>query len=269
MEPTHVGGKGCTFMNSYYNRVLKNRKTLVFIGLIFLIPIFDTWKLLRDLQFRPTLVPEYATFLAGRSMGHFPQIILIWFLPVFLLILCCDNYTKDYKTGYRHAVILRKSRSYYYKTTLFGNMILSFIVMFLSLLLNLFLVYLIFKNGKDFQGLDSGHIYGNKLLSFSMGNPIATNIIYIVIFSVICSLCAGLNTVISWIFPDIKFLYPISFMIWFVHILGDLSLSIVSVIQPFTEVKLADFWPIIIRFFITFILIILFGYFYRMRTDEI
>lgn len=254
-------------MKSYYHRLIHNRKTQLMILLITLIVLSDILILINNFS-SAWLIPHLATFLAGSSMGHIPQIILIWFLPVFLLIMGSDNYIQDYKTGYRNIVASKEGRKRYYKTMLFGNMSFTFLVIVLSLLLNMIIAYLVFKEGTYDMG-NSLSIYSeNPLFTLVYSYPLASNIVYIIIFGFFASLCAGMATAISWIFPDVKYTYPLSFAIWFSQILG-LRYSIALIFQPFNEVYLEDFIIIFIKSAILFITIIIFAFIYKVKSNEV
>ena len=150
-------------MNSYYYRLTHNKKTKFIVLCIMAIVMIDIFILIGNVS-ESWIMPHLATFLAASSLGHMMQILLIWFLPIFLLIMCADSYIQDYKTGYHYIVATKKGRYAYYKTMLLGNMSFSFLVMVGCLLLNMFIVYLVFRNGEFDTGLTGkrGDNYGDK-----------------------------------------------------------------------------------------------------------
>lgn len=259
-------------MNSYYYRLIKNRKTKFIVLCILAIVIIDIFILMGNfsstLYSSESLAPHLATFLAGSSLGHIMQIILIWFLPIFLLIMCADSYIQDYRTGYRYIVATKKGRFSYYKTVLFGNMSLSFLVIVFCLLLNMVITYLVFMNGEFDKGLAPDLFPENPLYILVNSVPTISNIIYIILFGFFTSLCAGMATVLSWCFPDMKYTYPLSFVIWFSQILG-LHHSLALIIQPFNEVNLEDFIFIFFKSTILFLAIITIGFIYKVKSDEV
>ncbi|MFJ8071671.1 hypothetical protein ACIQZD_22405 [Peribacillus sp. NPDC096447] len=254
-------------MNGYYYRLTKNRKTKAIVLCIVAIVIIDIFILIGNVS-SSWIMPHLATFLAASSLGHMMQILLIWFLPIFLLILCADSYIQDYKTGYRYIVATKKGRISYYKTMLIGNMSFSFLVMVGCLLLNMIITYFVFMNGEFDTGLTPDLSPENLLYTLANKMPAVSNVIYIIIFGFFTSLCAGMATVLSWCFPDIKYTYPLSFVIWFSQILG-LNYSVALIFQPFNEVTLEAFILIFFKSTILFLAIIIVGFIYKVKSDEV
>ncbi|WP_249596370.1 hypothetical protein [Peribacillus frigoritolerans] len=254
-------------MNSYYYRLTNNKKTKFIVICIVAIVIIDIFILIGNVL-ESWIMPHLATFLAASSLGHMMQILLIWFLPIFLLIMCADSYIQDYKTGYRYIVATKKGRYSYYKTMLLGNMSFAFLVMVGCLLLNMIIAYFVFMNGEFDMGLSPDLSPENPLYTFNNKMPAVTNVVYIIIFGFYTSLCAGMATVLSWCFPDIKYTYPLSFVIWFSQILG-LNYSLAMIIQPFNEVTLEAFILIFFRSTILFLAVITVGFMYKVKSDEV
>ncbi|MGW8428286.1 hypothetical protein ACWGJQ_22830 [Peribacillus simplex] len=254
-------------MNSYYYRLTNNKKTKIIVFCIVAIVIIDIFILIGNVS-SSWIVPHLATFLAGSSLGHMMQMILIWFLPIYLLIMCADSYIQDYRTGYRYVVATKKGRFSYYKTMLFGNMSFSFLVMVCCLLLNMAIAYMVFMNGEFNMGLSPDLSPENPLYTLANVMPAVSNVVYIIIFGFFTSLCAGMATVLSWCFPDIKYTYPLSFVIWFSQILG-LNHSLAMIFQPFNEVNFGDFFFIFFKSTILFLAIITVGFIYKVKSDEV
>jgi hypothetical protein len=66
-------------------------------------------------------------------------------------------------------------------------------------------------NGEFDKGLTPDLSPENPLYTLNNKMPAVTNVVYIIIFGFFTSLCAGMATVLSWCFPDIKYTYPLSF----------------------------------------------------------
>jgi hypothetical protein len=253
-------------MRSYYYRLLNYNKTKIVIALIFLIPMIDI--LLNYNDYSGMILPYLGTFLSGSSQGHIPQILLVWFLPVFMLIMCGDSYLDDYKTGYRYIMGTKKGRSNYYQKTLLGNMLLSFVAVVISLLVNMLLAFILFNNGDFDLGLTIDILPENSLYTFALTYPYLTNVIYIIVFGLFASLCTGCSTVICWIFPNKTYAYPLSFIVWFLHIIG-LGTSLPMIVQPFNEVYFDEYIKTFSFTVLFFICVIFIGFVYKVRTDEV
>ncbi|WP_042354101.1 hypothetical protein [Bacillus rubiinfantis] len=252
-------------MESYYYRLIHSKKAVFMTILLFLIPAVDLLLVSRDYD---SLVPFLSTFLSSSSLGHIPQILLKWFLPVYLLILCADNYIEDYHTGFRYIIGSKQGRFRYYRNTILGNMSFSFIVIVTSLFLNMLLAYILFRNGQNDMGHSLEIAAGNHLEVITLTYPVLTNIIYILIFGFLTSLAAGFSTVICWCFPSRKYAYPLSFIIWYSQILGGMS-SLAMATQSFNELDFTGISMILTRASLLFILIIVIGFVYKVKMDEV
>ncbi|MFJ7755447.1 hypothetical protein ACQKGI_21105 [Peribacillus muralis] len=164
-------------MNSYYYRLTHNKKTRFIVLCIMAMVIIDIFILIGNVS-ESWLMPHLATFLSASSLGHMMQILLIWFFPIFLLILCADSYIQDYKTGYRYIAATKNGRYVYYKTMLFGNMSFSFLVMVGCLLLNMIIVYLVFMTGEFDMGLSPDLSPENPIYTLNNQMPAVTNVVY-------------------------------------------------------------------------------------------
>ena len=82
-------------------RILKSSKSRIFIFLIFLVPVVDIL-----LNFQQNVVPHLheegdfsvflyhpseAAFLSGASHGHITQMLLIWLMPIYILLIYGDR----------------------------------------------------------------------------------------------------------------------------------------------------------------------------------
>lgn len=94
-------------MESHIYRIIKNKLTIIIFTIIILIPCVDISLLLMT---NTEYHPAYAFFLSGTSVGHASQMILLWFLPLYFLLLCADDSIQDYKTGYHYILISKVGR---------------------------------------------------------------------------------------------------------------------------------------------------------------
>ena len=223
-------------MKSHVTRILKNPRSIVFIIIISIIPFID---LLQNIFSGMDFFPAYGAFLAGSSKGHISQILLTWFLPIYLLMICADDYIQDYKTGYNHILITKIGKKKYVKEKLTTSFIFVFITMLIILLLNYILSIIFFYEGTFAFGVRPESFIGNWLGYYSRLYPNITYILYIINFSILAGFTAALGSASALIFPDYKFTYPLVFFIWFMQISGRNNAALIM--QPFTETSFNQF----------------------------
>jgi hypothetical protein len=232
-----------------------------------LYPIIDL--ILLNNQWRGKFVPSQSLFLVGNSEGHMMQILFLWFLPIYLLIMVCENYIQDVETGENKILILKLGKKKYFGSNLFISFISSFAVFFLSLLLNFIISFIINKDGTHNPSayISQQLLEVRPMLAYQLSHPVITNLVFILISSLLVGILALTITSICFIFPSRKYAYFLSFILWFLLIMG--SSSILLIFQPFTEYPFKHLLKIILQTIILFSIIICSSYFYKVKTDEI
>ena len=216
------------------------------IGLLFIlisIPMIEIIQLFHlQLISDVTYHPAFAFFLSGMSRGHASQIILLWFLPIYFLIMFSDESIQDYETGTRMILISRMGLKKYVKEKLFASFFASSMIMGILLAINFICVHLLFFRGDYKNGLDEMVFSDNWLFTISM----AHHYIGVAIFSFFAISMAGfaglLGASMSLFFKNRKYTYTATFFIWFAFLLRKDSLMFVF--QPFTEYGLDVIAPI-------------------------
>ncbi len=216
---------------------------------------------------RETLLhPSKASFLSGSSQGHVAQMLLIWVLPIYFLIIYSDFYIQEKKLGYSNITFTKLSKKKFLSIRFFVTFFLPFTIVLISLLLNFILAVVIFHGGQSFQGMES---YSNPhpLLSYSLNNPYLAYIGYIFIFSLIAGCCGVICTSLSLLFSKYKHVYSIAFFIWIIQII--LPNSLTYLIQPFIEYGFDRIIPASILFSSIVIILFVSSWFYKVKFDEI
>jgi Protein of unknown function (DUF2705) len=135
-------------VESHLLRIYKNKKSMVVFWIIILFPFIDLLQLyLVKLKWGTDYHPAIAFFLAGSSEGHIGQILLLWFLPIYFLVICTDDYIQDVQCGYNTIVISKFGKRSYIRNKLIISFIVPFITMFIALTLNLVFSYILFTDG--------------------------------------------------------------------------------------------------------------------------
>lgn len=248
---------------SHMYRIFKNNISRAIFIFILLIPTLEIVQIF--LQTGSVPDPNFATFLAGISRGHVFQIILLWFLPLYFLLIISEDSIEDYKTGYFNILISKVGKKAYYKEKIISSFIVSFITMFISLLINLLLVNLIFSSGAYYpqQGLV---LENNLLFTFSMEYPLIANFIFIIIACILAGFSGIIGASLSLFFKDKRYVYTATFFVWFVLVIKKNSLM--YLFQPFAEYDIDVLLPILIVSILVFILISVSIYIYEVYFSE-
>ncbi|MCM3225965.1 DUF2705 family protein [Terribacillus saccharophilus] len=254
-------------MQSHFYRILHNRKSLFIFILIILIPFIDVAQLLQmKIQYDVEYHPAFAFFLGGMTQGHAMQIMLIWFLPLFLLLLVSDDGIQDIETGYRQILISKVGRKNYLKEKMLTSFIIGFLSLFVSLLINFITVNILFYGGTYNNGLSDIQIPDNTLYQFSMAYPYLADILFTVIACFMAGVAGMLSATVSFFFRSRKFAYASAFFIWFLLVLRQDSL--VFVFQPFTEYGFETIVPVLSISLLVCIGISFILYFIEVKYNE-
>lgn len=252
---------------SHLMRMVKNRISIITFIVMLLIPTWDAF--LIYIEFKRVggdlLHPAHAFFLSGSSIGHIPQYILLWFLPLFLLLLGTEDALQDFETGYANILMGKVGKKYYYIEKMLFSFFIGFVAMALSLFLNFLLVSILFWNGTYTKGL-SDVAFNDGFTDFVMQNPYAG----LALFSMIASLLAGFAGLIgassSLFFKDRKYAYASAFFLWFIFILQDNSSM--YVFQPFSEYGLKEIVPVFLILSISYLILSSLVYFFEVKNNE-
>lgn len=247
-------------------RILHTKKSIVVLLLITFIPFIEIFQLMySSLLNEITYHPAFAFFLSGMSRGHVSQILLFWFLPLYLLVFNTDDSIQDYVTGIRKSYMIRGGKKQYLKDKMFFSFISSSLLLGFSLLINFIITHLLFWSGQYKNGLDEFELKSNWLFTYSMEN----HYIAIFIFFLLAILMAGfaglLGSSMSLYFKDRKYAYAATFFVWFGFVLREKSLMFVF--QPFTEYGVDVILPIYLQTVTTIGLLAIFVYWRESRSD--
>lgn len=269
-------------LTSEIYRVLTNKKSIFFICLLIVIPFLDLLMNIsssylnywlhpeaygEQLSKKNLLHPAAASFLSGSSMGHIAQMLLIWILPLYLLLIYSDFYILEKKIGYSNITYSRFSRKDLLKNRFLLSFLLPFIILFTSLLLNFVLALIIFRGGQSFLGMEMYVDSHGHLLALSLKHPYVTYMIYLLVFSILAGCYGVMCLALSLLLPNYKYVYPIAFLIWIIQIMSPYSLS--YLMQPFIEYGFKEIIPASIIFFAIIAIFFLSAWRYKVKYDEI
>lgn len=240
---------------------------MILLWIIMFVPFLElSFLFLNKIKLGVDYHPAIAFFLSG-SGGHIPQILLFWFLPIYFLIICSDDYIQDVKYGFNAIMISKQGKRTYIKVKFIISFLVPFLTIFISLLINLLLSYVLFAGGTFSFGLFEMSFEDDLLHEFSLNNPFLTALMFLFNVSIFSGLAGTLGVSTSMIFPEKKYTYPAAFFIWFVLII--LNNSLMNLFQPFTEYGFYDVVTSEIQYLTILIIIPIFTYFYKVKKDEL
>lgn len=234
-------------MNYFLKRLLNDKSKVITMSLIIIIPLIEIIIMIYQ-SFLSDSIPNpcYSAFLAGSTVGfgHILQGSLLWFLPLYLLIICCEENIQDFKTGNSNILIVEWGRKKYFIFNIFRGFIIGFLIILISLSINLILVHIVFRGG-IYTKL-SVPSKSDTIAYFSYSHPLITNSVYILITSFLSGLISMTGVALSIVFRKRNIVYPITFLMWYIPCI--MPKSLIYVTQPFTEYHLNETYPILIVF---------------------
>ncbi len=206
------------------------------------------------------LLPDYSFFLMCKSagIGHMFQSLLLWFMPLYCLLLTADDCIEDYKIGLRNIIISKIGKKKYVQSHLIKSFLYSFILILGALMINLLINHIIFRGGQ-FSPFDDEGIYISKFYEWEVLHPLLTNVIFSVITSFVCGLISMVGTISAIMIHNKKIVYGITMVLWFVPFLQRKSLM--YLFQPHSEYVLDTIVPIGISVSTVYLVYIILGYF--------
>lgn len=249
----------------YIMRTINNKLKISVIILIFLYVIIDAFSFLHDIPLGGSVYePNLTSFLVGSPYSSAFH-LLIWYMPLYLLLIVADDCIEDYRLGYKQLLISKWGKHSYLRTNLFKGFVLSFAVFFVALMLNLVIINIIFAGGtyKPFLLEDL-----NSMELWAYQNALLNNIIYIVLTSIFAGIVGVGAVAISISIHNRLLVYPIVFIMWYIPF-GFFENTIIYAIQPFTEYSIFDASPSIAQFVVINLIAIMFMYIKELKYEKV
>lgn len=169
----------------------------------------------------PDLHPAYAAFLSNSGVV---RIIITAFLPLYSMYMCADSYIRDRANGYSTIIISRVGRKKYLRDRLAAAFLIPCGLVFTGMVLNLFLVLLLFNGGQDTAGFDMiAANFQEDFLTFEYNHPYAAYIMFMVLGSVASGLGSAICTSVAFVAGKYPVAYLLSFVLWTLLSMGHVS----------------------------------------------
>lgn len=219
----------------YFKRIINDKIKLVFIFLLILLPMADLLSMLIHIPGGATpMAPWSSTFLSITSGTFLFHSLYLNFLPLYLLIIACDDCFEDCTTKYRNVLISKWGKKNYVITNIAKSFCISFFLILFTLLLNMLMSGIIF-NTATYSVFNENLIDEDttSLFYIEVTHPIITNIIYIFAVSLLSGAIGAAGAALAMAIKNRKIVYPLLFLLWFLPEHTDKSINIA--IQPFCE----------------------------------
>lgn len=193
------------------SRIILAAVIVLFIGSDAIIAYMDS----------PDLHPAYAAFL---SRSGIVSIIITAFVPLYSMYMCADSYIRDRANGYSAVIISRVGRRKYLRDKSVVAFLIPCGLVLTGMVLNLFLVLLLFGGGQDTAGFDMiAANFHEDFLTFEYNHPLAAYIMFMVLGSVASGLGSVICTSVAFVAGKYPVAYLTTFVLWNLLTVGYVS----------------------------------------------
>lgn len=267
------------FKSEFY-KIKKNKLRKVVILLMFTMALFTffmtyyssfdhTMGILHffDIPYSERFSPVWASFLTSSAPGHIGYTLLIWFLPIYFLIINSDSYITEKNLGLASAIHTRMGNKQFLMQRFGFAFIIALIIFGGILVIDFVLANLVFNKGTDFSGMQNYMSDMPSISQFVYHNPTVGYIFYMITS---CLAVAFYNIVIVALSLNIRkkaLLYVISILLWFVMFTTPYNMS--NLMQPLTEYGLEKMIPFACIYVILCFAIIIVSTWRFLKNDKI
>lgn len=178
--------------------------------------------------------PAKAAFLSGKSRGHVPQIILTWLMPLFVLLLCSDNYVAEHGRKYSQIMMTHVGRKKYVLHKYISSFIIGAGWFAVGIAVNFLGAFVLFRGGKSFSlSLNFLEEIASESDIFIYTHPYLIYFLYSISAVLIAGICSVLCRSIAFLAKKYKYTYFAAFALWMLLVISPFSVA--NLFQPFTE----------------------------------
>ena len=155
------------------------------------------------------MAPWSSTFLSLTSTSFIFHSLFFNFLPLYLLIISCDDCFEDCTTKYRNILISKWGKKDYVITNITKSFCISFFLILFTLLLNMLMSEIIF-NTATYSIFSENLVDEDKtsLFYIEATHPTVTNIIYIFTTSLLSGAIGAAGAALAMAIKIRKIVYP-------------------------------------------------------------
>lgn len=250
-------------LSSELNSIKSSKRsifTIIFLFIVVILGELITWygnyymfwnyakQTHRHLSYQNIYHPTMTTFLSGNTSGQFLQIIIIWLLPLYLILISAQRIIDNNRNDSNYIYTSRYTKFKQYlgvsELTQFSIFTVFFIVLFG---LDFVIAELLFHNGQSFMDLEDSVKYSH-LLKLELLHPNLAYISFIVVVSMSFGLFAVVVHVLALLLKKPILVHPISLDIWFFMVA--MPNSSTYFIQPFIEYDWGTYFSALISYLV-------------------
>lgn len=248
---------------SHWKRIANNPIKIFLLLFLLLFPSMEVFQLMRQLDGLELTRSIYTLFfLSGAGRGHLFQVVYLWLLPLYLLMVVGNDSCIDEKTGYKYVLMCRVGKNKYLREKWGASFVIAGVVMFVSLLCNVIFVSLVFHARCSDEYL-AANMQGTTLEHIYIGFPLLSYFAFILSASMISGFLSLFGSVVSTTFRNKKYSYAIVFLVWLIFIIMDDSIMLVF--QPYIEYSLDVLIKIVVKFMLVCCLSVLGAVIYEKK----
>ena len=209
--------------------------------------------------------PWTATFLTSCTY-NICQVLLLWYLPLYLLLIVADDCIEDFKTGYKNVLIAEFGRKSYFGKNILKGFLIAFAVVFVSLIINLAMTQIVFAKG-SYLSYDTTALNEITNIKAALEHPAITNIVYIAVGSFVSGIVGAGAVGIAIALRNRLIVYPVVFAMWYVPS-SVFKNSVILALQPFTEYAITDALPALLFVVGINIAAVIFAYIKELKYED-
>ncbi|AFS01351.1 hypothetical protein [Lentilactobacillus buchneri] len=244
----------------------RSKRTILICVLIVLLAEFLAWQsnfpglfqlYPNGIPSKEIINPPTAAFLAGNSSGQFLQIILIWFMPIFIIMITLQRIIERTHGGSNYLLSTRMGTldKFFVRSELVQFFIFSTFYMILFGC-DFVVAIILFHKGTSFMGMEDSAKYSH-LLHLEIEHPYVAYILFVIIVSLAFGLFSVVIYVLALSIRKTILVYPISLGLWIFMIALPYSSSYFT--QPFIEYDWNEYIGSLISFLLICVVVITIG----------
>lgn len=250
----------------FLEKLWKNRLRNVLIMILLLFPSTEILLFIKQFITMGVYYPEECFFLRCSSVmnHHMLQSIFIWPLPLYMLAFFSTMNWRERKSGYEIAVISRMGKNNYLRKNMLLSFCGGFLIIFLSMFLNMLFTFIAFNGGKLTQ-IESDQLVHDGFIRWQIDHALLANLLFSLIIAFVAGIVAMAGTMCALKLKDIKLVYGMIFAIWFA--LFEKKNSIALLFQPASEYGADTIVPLFLEVTIIYIAVIFLVYTIGKRNE--
>lgn len=235
----------------FFQRIWNNKFRNIIIFLILFFPTIEVIVyIIQALNIEEVYYPDYNFFLSGNvvGVGHTFQALYLWPLPLYLLLIFSNDCLMDFETGYNNILISKMGKEKYIKDNLKKSFLGGSALIFISLLINLAIIHILFAGGTGSPYSDE--LIMDSFLYWETNHKTLANLLFAMVCAMVSGTVSMAGTMLSISVKKRKIVYSLILLLWFILFLK--KNSIMLLFQVHSEYGLNVLVPILLQVIMLF-----------------